>query len=222
MPPAERARARANPRARAAGTRSPCKKKTARGLLIGSCQGESRGDQRLPRCRLLPGPAVRPAERLDHRRRVVQNAAFGPRRCYSGRTPPMASAGPSDTANPAREQERDISHAARSGGMQVLTVAAQALLSVTHVLLARFFGRAVFGSYQACLAILELVTRGGTGGAGGGMLRYVAAHRARGEEDNVRSAVGTGLRICLIASSAAAAILLATAGPLARLMREPA
>ena len=110
----------------------------------------------------------------------------------------MASAGPSDTANPDREQQRDIAHAARSGGMQVLTVAAQALLSVTHVLLARFFGRAVFGSYQACLAILELVTRGGTGGAGGGMLRYVAAHRARGEEDNVRSTVGTGLWICLM------------------------
>ena len=58
----------------------------------------------------------------------------------------MASAGPTDKPNPDREQQRDIAHAARSGGMQVLTVAAQALLSVTHVLLARFFGRAVFGS----------------------------------------------------------------------------
>ena len=65
------------------------------------------------------------------------------------------------------------------------------------------------------------MTRGGTGGAGGGMLRYVAAHRARGEEDNVRSAVGTGLWVCLISSSAAAAILIATAAPVARLMREP-
>jgi O-antigen/teichoic acid export membrane protein len=121
-----------------------------------------------------------------------------------------------------REKQQDVAHAARSGGMQVLTVAAQALLSVTHVLLARLFGRAVFGSYQASLAILELVTRGGTGGAGGGMLRYVAAHRARGEEDQVRSAIGSGLRLCLMFSSAAAAILIATAGPLARLMREPA
>lgn len=77
-----------------------------------------------------------------------------------------------------REKRQDVAHAARSGGMQVITVAAQALLSVTHVLLARFFGRAVFGSYQACLAIMELVTRAGTGGAGGGILRYVAA-RAR-------------------------------------------
>ena len=134
----------------------------------------------------------------------------------------MASAGPSETDSPEHEQQRDIAHAARSGGMQVLTVAAQALLSITHVLLARLFGRAVFGSYQACLAILELVTRGGTGGAGGGMLRYVAAHRARGEEENVRSAIGTGLWVCLTLSSAAAAILIATAGPVARLMREPA
>jgi O-antigen/teichoic acid export membrane protein len=134
----------------------------------------------------------------------------------------MASAGPSDSKSPDGEKHQDIAHAARSGGMQVLTVAAQALLSVTHVLLARLFGRAVFGSYQACLAILELVTRGGTGGAGGGMLRYVAAHRARGEEENVRSAIGTGLWICLMLSSAAAAILIATAGPVARLMREPA
>ncbi|HEY7373583.1 MAG TPA: oligosaccharide flippase family protein [Polyangia bacterium] len=137
----------------------------------------------------------------------------------------MASAGPSEGDNPDlrdREKQQDISHAARSGGMQVLTVAAQALLSVTHVLLARFFGRAVFGSYQACLAILELVTRAGTGGAGGGMLRYVAAHRARGEEDKVRSALGTGLWICVLLSSAAVAILVGAAGPVARLMREPA
>ena len=121
-----------------------------------------------------------------------------------------------------REKRQDVAHAARSGGMQVLTVAAQALLSVTHVLLARLFGRAVFGSYQACLAIMELVTRAGTGGAGGGILRYVAAHRARGEDDEVRSALGTGLRLCLASSAVAAAILIATAGPVARLMREPA
>ena len=124
--------------------------------------------------------------------------------------------------DPDHEKHQDVAHAARSGGMQVLTVAAGALLSVTHVLLARLFGRAVFGSYQASLAILDLVTRGGTGGAGGGLLRYVAAHRARGEEDQVRSAIGTGLRLCLLMSGAAAALLVATAGPLAGLMREPA
>jgi len=120
-----------------------------------------------------------------------------------------------------REKRQDVAHAARSGGMQVLTVAAQAMVSLTHVLLARFFGRAVFGSYQASLAILELVTRAATGGAGGGILRYVSGPRARGQHDEVRSAIGTGLRLCLSISGLAALALVAGAGGLARLMREP-
>jgi O-antigen/teichoic acid export membrane protein len=121
-----------------------------------------------------------------------------------------------------REKRQDVAHAARSGGMQVLTVAAQALVSITHVLLARLFGRAVFGSYQACLAILELVTRGASAGASGGILRYVAGARASGQHDQVRSAIGTGLRLCLTISAVAAVALIAAAGPLARLMRQPA
>lgn len=64
----------------------------------------------------------------------------------------MASTGQSDTDNPDREQQRDISHAARSGGMQVLTVAAQALLSITHVLLARLLA-------EPCLAATRPVWR---------------------------------------------------------------
>ncbi len=115
----------------------------------------------------------------------------------------------------------DVSHAARSGGVQVLTIAAQALLTVTHVLLARLFGRAVFGSYQASLAILEMITRAGTGGADKGMLRYIAGHRARGEPDLVRSALGTGLRLCLIVAGSAATLLMLLAAPLSRMWHEP-
>jgi len=126
------------------------------------------------------------------------------------------------TPDDDREKRQDVAHAARSGGMQALTVAAQALISVTHVLLARLFGRAVFGSYQACLAILDLMTRAGTAGASGGLLRYVAGPRSRGQRDEVRSAVGTGLRLALVASTGVALLLVAGAGPLSRLMREPA
>jgi O-antigen/teichoic acid export membrane protein len=132
-------------------------------------------------------------------------------------TPP---AGGHDGSEGAKRQ--DVSHAARSGSVQVLTVAAQGLLTVTQVLLARLYGRAVFGSYQATSAILELLTRGGTGGADKGMLRDVAAHRAAGETESVRGVIGTGLRLCLIISGSAALLLLIAAGPLARLMREPA
>jgi O-antigen/teichoic acid export membrane protein len=102
-------------------------------------------------------------------------------------------------------------------------VAAQALLTVTHVLLARLYGRAVFGGYQAALAILEVLTRGGTGGADKGMLRYVAGQRALGRPDLVRSALGTGLRLCLaIAGCTALALALFAAPPLARVARDPA
>jgi O-antigen/teichoic acid export membrane protein len=113
--------------------------------------------------------------------------------------------GGTDRSEGAKRQ--DVSHAARSGGMQVLPVAAQGLLTVTQVLLARLYGRAVFGSYQATSAILELLTRGGTGGTDKGMLRYVAAHRAAGETDSVRGVIGTGLRLCLVISGSTALLL---------------
>jgi len=116
---------------------------------------------------------------------------------------------------------KDVAHAARSGAMQTLTIAVQGLLTVTHVLLARLFGQAVFGLYQTCLAYIEILTRAGTGGAPQGMLRYVAAHRARGEEDVVRSALGTGLRLAVGLASAGALALIALAGVVARLNHEP-
>jgi O-antigen/teichoic acid export membrane protein len=120
------------------------------------------------------------------------------------------------------EQHQDVSHAARSGLVQTLTIAGQALLTVTQVLLARLFGREVFGSYQASLAVLEMLTRSGTGGADKGMLRFVAGHRARGEEALVRSALGTGLRLCLLIAGSTAVLLMLFARPIAALAREPA
>ena len=125
-----------------------------------------------------------------------------------------------DAAEGARQ--KDAAHAARSGAMQVLTIAAQALITVTHVLLARLFGPVIFGSYQACLAILEVLTRGGTGGADKGMLRYIAGFRARGEPELARSALGTGLRLCLAVASVATVLLLLLAGPIAKVSHAPA
>lgn len=135
--------------------------------------------------------------------------------------PDSDGGGDRDASSSDSAQHQDVAHAARSGAVQTLTIAAQAMLTVTHVLLARLFGRTVFGSYQACLAIMEVLTRGGTGGADKGMLRYIAAHRARGETELVHSALGTGLRVCLMVSTIAVAIVLLAAGPLAHLAHEP-
>lgn len=128
---------------------------------------------------------------------------------------------PSAEQTTGQTSSTDAAHAARSGAVQVLTVAGQALLTVTHVLLARLFGRAVFGGYQASLAILEMLTRGGTGGADKGMLRFVAGHRARGEHDLATRALGTGLRLALLLSTSFAILLAAFSAPLARLAHDP-
>src|SRR5215831_2022926 len=95
--------------------------------------------------------------------------------------------------------------------MQTVTIAVQGMLTVTHVLLAHLFGQAVFGLYQTCLALVEMLTRGGTGGAPQGMLRYVAAHRARGETEVARRALGTGLRLAFGLTSTLAVALIVTA-----------
>src|SRR5512143_3951882 len=110
---------------------------------------------------------------------------------------------------------KDASHAARSGAVQGLRVAGRALRGVTDVVVARLFGPLVFGGYQACLAIMEVLTRGGTGGADKGMLRYIAGFRARGEPELARRALGTGLRLCLGVASVVAVLVFALAGPIA-------
>jgi O-antigen/teichoic acid export membrane protein len=134
--------------------------------------------------------------------------------------PTSNDAAPADDAAGGSTGSKDVAHAARSGAMQTLTIAVQGVLTVTHVLLARLFGPAVFGSYQACLAIVEMLTRAGTGGADKGMLRYVAAYRARGEADLVRSALGTGLRLAIGVGGVLAALLIAGASVVAVLMHE--
>ena len=128
---------------------------------------------------------------------------------------------PSEAGSERVTGSQDVTHAARSGAIQVLTIASQTLLTVTHVLLGQLFGATVFGRYQTGLAIMEILTRTGTGGADKGMLRYVAAHRARGEGDLVRSALGTGLRLAIGIGGTLTLALIATSGLVAHRTHEP-
>ena len=74
------------------------------------------------------------------------------------------SAPPADRASDAR-------HVARSGVLQLLSALGQGLMPVTHILIARLFGAATFGAYQASVAILEVLTRAGMVGSMHGMHR---------------------------------------------------
>jgi O-antigen/teichoic acid export membrane protein len=106
----------------------------------------------------------------------------------------------SDAAAPAADRASDVRHVARSGVLQLLSAVGQGLLPVTHILVARLFGAATFGAYQASLAILELLTRAGMVGSMHGMHRFIPAHRAAGDADLEQSALGTGLRMTVAVS----------------------
>jgi O-antigen/teichoic acid export membrane protein len=115
-----------------------------------------------------------------------------------------------------------VSHAARSGVIQVLTILGQAILPLTQVLVARLFGATVFGAYQGSAALAEILTRGGTGGADKAMLRYVAAYRAKADESLVQQTLGTGLRQCLLVAGILASLLFFAAPIIAGWLNEPA
>lgn len=124
------------------------------------------------------------------------------------------SAPPADRASDAR-------HVARSGVLQLLSALGQGLMPVTHILIARLFGAATFGAYQASVAILEVLTRAGMVGSMHGMHRFIPAHRAAGDADLEQSALGTGLRMT-VAVSAVLSLGLAVLAPLvARTWHEP-
>lgn len=115
-----------------------------------------------------------------------------------------------------------MKHAARSGGMQVLTVIAQGIGPLMQVLFARLFGAAVFGAYQTSTALLEVLIRGGTAGADKAMLRYVAAARAHGDEAGVASALHAGVRQGVMLGMPLAAALMVGASVIAGLLGQPA
>ncbi len=121
----------------------------------------------------------------------------------------------------ASAAEDDARHAARSGAVQTLTILLQAVTSATQVIFARLFGPAVYGAYQAALAVLELATRAAPAGADKAMLRYVAGARAAGDPDGVRRALGTGLRLGLVVSLAIGVALAVGAGAIGRALDVP-
>ena len=121
---------------------------------------------------------------------------------------------------PSTDRASDASHVARSGVVQLLSALGQGLLPVTHILVARLFGAAVFGAYQASVAIVDVLTRAGQVGSMGGMHRFIAAHRATGDADLEKRALGTGIRLTVTVSSLLALGLALLAKPIARAWHE--
>jgi O-antigen/teichoic acid export membrane protein len=119
------------------------------------------------------------------------------------------------------QKARDARHVARSGLLQLLSALGQGLMPVTHILIARLFGQETFGAYQANLAVVDVAARGGPVGSVGSLHRFIAAHRAAGDADLARRALGTGIRLTVAVSSILALGLGLLAPVLARAWGEP-
>jgi O-antigen/teichoic acid export membrane protein len=122
---------------------------------------------------------------------------------------------------PSPAHEEDTRHAARSGALQVLTIVAQAVIAATQVVFARLYGQAIYGAYITTYAWIEAMSRGGGAGADKAMLRYVAGARASGDEEGVRRALGTGLRLCMAVAGSLSLLVLVAAPWLAALWKRP-
>jgi len=120
-----------------------------------------------------------------------------------------------------RGAENDARHAARGGFLQLLSIIGQGLLPVYQILVAQLFGQAVFGAYRASVALVEVLVRAGLVGAPGGQFRFVASHRAAGEEDLALRSLGTGVKVATVASTILAFGLAMFAPAVAHWSREP-
>jgi stage V sporulation protein B len=115
----------------------------------------------------------------------------------------------------------DAAHAARGGAVQLFGVIVQLLMPVYHVLAARLFGQAAFGTYQAALVVLEFCNRFGWAGGDKAMHRFIAGHRAAGEDELARQAMGSILRLSAAVSAVLAVTLFLAADLVAARMHKP-
>lgn len=128
---------------------------------------------------------------------------------------------PTERAAPPADTAGDVRHAARGGLLQLLAAIGQGLMPVAHVLTARLFGLETFGAFQANAAIIDVLTRTGPVGSVGSLHRFIAAHRATGEEPMAQRALGTGIRLTAAVSSLLALGVALLAPALARAWKEP-
>jgi O-antigen/teichoic acid export membrane protein len=115
----------------------------------------------------------------------------------------------------------DAAHAARSGAAQLLSIACQLLGPIYSILAARLFGLIIFGVFQASLAVIDVLSRMGIVGGIGGQHLFIARHRAAGEADLELRALGTGIRLAVLASCVLAVMLCLFAGGIARAYHDP-
>jgi O-antigen/teichoic acid export membrane protein len=115
-----------------------------------------------------------------------------------GVTPAAPSSPPAleeGAAAGARRERDERYREARGARTNFLTLAGQTLLLGFQMLGGRLFGAATWGAYAWGLSMVEVWGRLGLAGSDKGIMIFVAARRADGDEKGAERALATGLRL---------------------------
>ncbi|RLB57544.1 MAG: hypothetical protein DRI34_07500 [Deltaproteobacteria bacterium] len=117
---------------------------------------------------------------------------------------------------------QDLRKATRGSGANYLAALLQVGIFVFHTVGARLFGKLAYGAYIFAWSVVELANKVAVAGLDKGILRAVASERARQDDRAELRALATALRVVLLASLAAVALIELGAGLIARWQEVPA
>jgi O-antigen/teichoic acid export membrane protein len=98
----------------------------------------------------------------------------------------------------------DRAHTRRGAATNVLTLGGQSTSLIFGTVAARLFGQAAWGSYTTAMAWLDVLVRCALGGNDKGLLVFIGARRADGDQAGVLRALVTGLRVTAVVGVVAA------------------
>ncbi|MCX5747468.1 MAG: oligosaccharide flippase family protein [Proteobacteria bacterium] len=115
----------------------------------------------------------------------------------------------------------DRDHSARGARTNFFTLLGQASFFLFGAVAARLFGAARWGAYTTAYAWIDVLQRTALVGGDKAALVFVAARRANGDLAGAAAAVGSTIRVTLVAAVVLALGMFAASFPIARLSGEP-
>ncbi len=122
---------------------------------------------------------------------------------------------------PSDQRARDRAHGIRGARTNFFTLLGQTSFFVFGALAARLFGQSLWGAYTTAYAWVDVLVRASLAGGDKGLLVFIAARRAQGDEAGARRALVTTLRVTVVLAVVLAAGMVVASVPVARLSGEP-
>ena len=118
-------------------------------------------------------------------------------------------------------RERDRAHSLRGARTNFFTLLGQTTFFLFSAAAARLFGQAVWGAYTTAYAWIDVLVRTALVGGDKGVLVFVAARRAKGDEAGAVRAIASTLRVAIVTASVFAVGMAAMSYVIEHISGEP-